>query len=50
MKGQKINLFAANVPVMEKPGTRFALVKCVKNACVKVFPKFFYNMFPNIDM
>lgn len=25
--------FAANVPVMKKPGSRLALVTCVKNTC-----------------
>ena len=32
--GQKIiKPFAANTPFMKKPGTRFTLVKCVKNNC-----------------
>ena len=30
-----VNPFA-NVPVKEKPGTSFALVKCVKNTCGRV--------------
>ena len=30
------NPFAANVPVMEKPGTTFASVICVKKICGKV--------------
>lgn len=35
--GKMFNPFAANVPLMEKPSTRFfALVKCVKNTCERV--------------
>ena len=29
------NLFSTNVPLMDKPGSQFLLVKCLKNACKK---------------
>ena len=31
-----LNLFVANVPLMEKPGGWFLLAKCVKNTCGRV--------------
>ena len=36
LKLQELNLFPANVPIMEKAGSWFLLAKCVKDTCGRV--------------